>query len=125
MASNAVASLWPDSLIYTYYHILTALHPRYYVSYCLYITSVFINLINLVPLYCYVFRKPSSLIGLWRLVFFMRILSEFFGHDYEYKLIKSIFFSNISLALATLFFYILILIPSYIAVFQLVYGRKK
>ena len=125
MAGNAMAGLWPDSIIYTYHHVLTAFHPRYYLIYCLHIASVFINLISLIPLYCYVFRKPSSLIGLWRLVFFIRILSEFFGHDYEYKLIKSLFFSDIPLALAILLLYILILIPSYIAVFQLAYGRKK
>ena len=125
MAGTAVSNLWPDSPVYTYYHVLAAFHPRYNLTYCLHIASVFINLVNLIPFYCYVFRKTSSLMGFWRFMFVVRIISEVVGHDYEYKLIRSLFFSNTLLALATLLLYTLILVPSYFAVFQFTFYRPK
>ena len=121
---NTMTGLWSDSIIYTYYHVLTAFHPRYYLIYCLHIAGGFINLINLIPLYLYVFRKPSALTYFWRIMFVLRIVFEFFGHDYEYKLIKSIFYSNFILAASTLAVYVLIFIPSYMAVFRYAFRQE-
>ncbi len=124
VVNNAAISLWPDSDPYIYYHILAAFHPRFYFAFGMHLISDALNLLNLIPFYFYVFRQSFAGTKLWRNVFILRIIFEIFGHGYEFKMIKSLFYTNHLLVVSFLVLYILILLPSYYGVFQYAFRRK-
>ena len=115
---NTVTALWPDSVIYIYYHVLGSFHPRFYLLYAYQIASNFLNILSLVPFYLYIFRKPRYFAAFWRLIFILRIIFEFFGHNYEVNSVKSLLIFQPMVAQTALLAYALLVLPSYIAVFR-------
>jgi len=110
--------LSPYSFLYIYYHVLIAFNDRYSTLYILAIISSVVNILNLVPLFLYVFRISWQPALIWRVLFILRVASDLAGHSYEFKTIQSMLLTDFLLGLVALFPLGSFLIPSYIAGFK-------
>ncbi len=85
-----VSLFTPEADVYTYYHTLTTLYPRASIMYILAITKSIINMICLVPLFSFAFKKDLHWGKFLRSLFFLRIAADLTGQNYEWQSIKSL-----------------------------------
>ncbi len=120
-----VGILFPESVIYSYYHVLIAFDPTYYLPYYLNVISAYLNLLSLIPLFLFAFGLRFLHPRVWQTLFILRAIFDIVGHRYEYVFIQSLLltgawptFLAIAISLAVIF-------PSYLACYRYAFGWEK
>lgn len=106
----------------TYYTILIAFNKYYIVFLALNIISLLINLLAPLVVFYYAFEIKSSL-KFWKVLFFVRIVFDLIGHHYELQFMKSSFYQSIPYGLACIGFFVLPILPSYMAHYNYIFKR--
>jgi len=122
---NFIGILHSESVVYAYYHVLTAFHPEYQLSYHLNIASAAISLFALIPIFLYAYRKPFLHPIVWQIFFFSRFGLDLIGHSYETQFLRSIFYTQPWIALSTAAILLAVIFPSYLACFYYAFRQEK
>ena len=122
---SMISILYEGSYTYIYYHILIAFHKSYLLSYWYAIISNVINSMTLLSLTFYVFRIRNLQFKFWQWLFVLRVVFDVVGHAFEYKAIKSLFYSDPWLGLMTILLVLAVLFPSYLATFRYAFHQEK
>ena len=120
---GAVISLLPESRVYAYYQILLILDKSHWINLFLFYFANLIDLLSLVPLLLFAFRKRWLSQDFWRLIFAGRIIGLVMGHNYEYNILASLLMSNLTRTIIAIAVTILISLPSLIA--QFIYSFRE
>ena len=110
---NGLSLLYPETAIYTYYHIISTFQPNSAIYYKLAIASTGLTALSLVPLFLYAFLLPRTGIWFFKPLFFARILGDLLGHNYEWQFLVSSLTSEPIIGIANLSLFIAIIFPSY------------
>jgi len=121
---NLVSIFSQESVITSYYRIVVILNAGYSHAYSLNQASALMNALSLVPLYLFIFRIRWLRPWLWQFIFFVRISFETIGHAYEVQLLRSLFYNDILIAVATIAFMAAMILPSYWACFRYAFRQK-
>ena len=105
----------PQATLYTFYHILIAFDPSNSVSYIFSILAALITCLCAVPVYCFAFEKYTFNKTFFHWLFFLRIIMDIAGHQYEWLFVQSFFRESWWLGLSCLGVIVLPILPSYIA----------
>ncbi len=103
-----------DSDFKMYYTILTAFDHRYILFLILNIISILINLLAPLVVFLYACEIKTS-IKFWWVFFWIRLIFDLIGHHYNLQPMKASFYQSFPYGLACLGFYIIPILPSYIA----------
>ncbi len=122
---NIAGIVNPQSPVYSYYHILMAFHEDFTLFFLLNAASAILTFFSLLPLFLYVFQIHFLPALIWQWFFILRVIFEIFGHPYELKLLKALFYSNIWYAASFLALSLVLLIPSYIACYRYAFKQNK
>ena len=122
---QTVLTFSPGSILYQYHHVLASFDGVLILLYYLAVVRCALLWIGLIPVLSYVHPVRINQTLLWRWIFFIRILVDVFGSSYEMLLLKSMFVLDARAGWSLLGVYILPLIPSYVAHFQIAFPKKK
>jgi hypothetical protein len=117
--------LMPDTESYIYYHTMQLLLPTSVMFYNYAILRALVNLLCLGTLFTYAFNIKQFASWFWRPLFMARIATDFFGHNYELQTLKSAFYGEKGVLIATLVFYGLLIFPSYYAHYVYAFRKTK
>jgi hypothetical protein len=117
--------VFPETEAYIYYHTMQTLLPAsvMFLHYALLRASV--DILCLGVLFAYAFNLKPAAGWFWRPLFLARIATALTGHNYELQSLKSAFYGEKGLLLATLIIYGLLVLPSYYAHYLYAFGRAK
>jgi len=122
--ANTAFSLSPESRVNDYYQILIILDKTHWLNLALFYFATAMELISLVPLFLFVFRKYWLSPNLWKILFILRLAGLLSGRNYEYNTIRSLLAANTGITIAALAVSILIYLPSYFAQFNYAFTKK-
>lgn len=122
---STISIFYENSYSYLYYNILIAFHKSYLLSYWFAIISNIINSISLITLYLYISRTKLWNVIFWRWLFVFRVVFDLVGHAFEFKTIKSLFYSDQWLGVITISLAAAVLLPSYLASFRYAFHQEK
>lgn len=125
LIGNLLSVLSCRSVVYTYYHSLIAFHKDFIVFYYFNILSAVINVLSLMPLFCYIYRRRFLRPRLWQVLFCLRIAFDFVDHNYETRFFQSLFKTDLAIALILLSISLLVILPSYFATFQYAFRQHR
>lgn len=118
--------LYPRSNIYLYYQVLMAFNPSYLINYTLCVLNATVNILNLIPLHLYIFRKRFLEPEFWQLLFALKVIFDLTNHQYEYNCIKSLYyFSNIKTSLYMTVSIVLMFFPSYVLCYRYAFQQDN
>ena len=115
----------PDSERYLFYHVLGAFHHSFFVLYYINVVNSVLNVVSLVPLYLFCFGRKIFPDSLWRTLFVLRVGFDVCGNYYDLVSIKSLFATDVGLALQVLLGGIFTTIPSYAACYLYAFDKKN
>ena len=121
---SLAALLDEESVIYSYYHALIIFRPEYFIQYALNVISAALNVFAIIPLALYTFRVSFLGEKFWRVFFVLQLGFDMVGHAYEAKFVKSAFYSHFAYALSSLLLLLLLMLPSYLALFRYAFRQK-
>lgn len=121
--AGVTISLLPESRVYGYYQILLVLDKSHWLKLLLFYFANLIDLISLVPLLLFAFRKRWLSQDFWKLIFGGRIIGLVMGHNYEYNILSSLLISNPTRTIIAMAVTIAISLPSLIA--QFIYSFRS
>jgi len=122
---NLLSVLYPQSVVYIYYHSLIAFHKDFTLAYYLNILSAVTSLVSLLPLFFYIYHRPFFSPIVWQILFCLRIAFDFVGHGYEMNFFQSLFQNSFTVAFISLAISVLIIFPSYFAGFQYAFRQHR
>jgi hypothetical protein len=122
---NLLYFFMPDSPVNMYYHVAMAFDFHFFGVYFLNLVAVVLTVTSLIPLYFYIFHVDFGDRRFWQCFFFFRLAFDVMGRNYESNLFKALFFENHSLGIKALLASIILTIPSYMALYDYAFGRKK
>jgi hypothetical protein len=105
----------PGSAIDQYYQVLIAFKKNYALWYGFHFAAIIVEIVSIIPLFLFVFKKNFLSPALWRSLLIARILLIFLGHHYEIRMLTSYFYASSTLALASIVGLVVVLLPSYVA----------
>jgi hypothetical protein len=114
-----------ESPINQYYRILMVFTQSYSLQYYFYIAKVFIEALALIPLFLFIFHIRFLPSFIWQILIAARFFFLFFGHAYEWNVLRSLMYSNSTTTIATVTLAALFAVPSYIACIKYAFGRKS
>jgi len=114
-----------DSILYKYHHIILAFDSKYMPILILNGICIILNVLCLLPLFLFVYRRRFLKPIVWKWLLLLRLLFEFGGHRYEILFIKSIFYSHIPLGIETTFITLAIILSSYWACYSYAFRQDK
>ena len=122
--SNALSFLNETSVARLYYGAMISFSPLYFIYFAFNVLNIFLALITsfIVILYALDIKHPSPL---WRWLFFFRLVSEVWGHHYEWKYIQSILTHEAYYGYVTIACIFIPLLPSYLAHFRYAFNLQK
>lgn len=115
----------PQNQIYWYYQVLMAFDMGFIVPYLLNALSIILNTLSLLPLYGLMTGRAFLRTRFWGYFLALRLLMDFFGKSFEFKLLKSYFFENPTTAWASIGMIVAFSLPSYIGIFVYATRLKK
>jgi hypothetical protein len=121
---SALELFLPNSELVNYYTILIAFEKRYIPWMILNVLSITINLLAPLIVLLYALRISSS-IKFWQIVLYLRILLDLSGHHYHAQTIKSAFQQETAFGLIIIAFFLIPILPSYIAHFLYVFRKRS
>jgi hypothetical protein len=103
----------PDGGTYIYYNTLLRFHPPSILWYILGLLDAILGCLAVIPLILRAWNRPPVVIQLFQLFFMLRIVMIFFGHNYEWLVIKSAFLGTPIIGWLTLGIWALFVFPSF------------
>lgn len=103
----------PDGSTCVYYQTLLILHPPAFVWYVLALLDASLGCLAVIPMTLRAFGKPRILGDFFQMLFVLRLLSTFLGHNYEYMVLKSAFIGTPAVGWITLGVWGLFAFPSF------------
>lgn len=122
MLSSLGDVLLEDSLLKNYYTVLIVFNKYYLLSLFFNTLNILINILTPLVVFFYAFNIRRS-IKFWQIFFFIRIILELLGHQYDLQALKSAYYQHSTYFLAYIGFLTIPLLPSYIA--HYLYAFKK
>lgn len=108
-----------------YYHIAIAFDTSFLFQYCLNALSIMLNALSIIPFFLFITQKQFLSLTFWRYLFIFRLAADIYGRPFEFKFFQSIFFQDRTVAILVLGTSIILIIPSYIALFIHAFGHPK
>jgi len=122
--NNAVILLDKNSAFSIYYNITIIFSGWHTIPYFLNIFNVFIACLIALYIFAYAFDMPDlPSLPVW--FFYVRLLSDIFGHSYEFKMVLSGFIQGKLIGLLAASTLVLPLFPSYLAQWRMTFNHKK
>jgi hypothetical protein len=120
--SNALSLFSKASIVATYYHITVVFNSWFIIPYLFNALNALLACIACAYLFAYAF-DINFLLPAPAWLFYLRLLSECFGHSFEWQMIQASFYQNKFLAIVGLASLIIPIIPSYIAQWRMSYPK--
>jgi len=120
--AQASAFLGVDSPSQFYYAVLYSFNDIFALEYFFNVTQILLNMVHLVPLYLFIYKKWTSNQELLKFLLFFRILFDIVGHAWETNFLAGIYQLNPYLCWTLLAGFGLLYLPSYYACY--VYAFK-
>lgn len=122
---NLLVILNVHSPIYTYYHTLLAFNENYIFTYFFNIISCGLNVLSLLALFAYIYKRRIFNILFWKIFLVLRIIFEASGHLYETRFLQSLWYTDTLMAVITIFLSLVVVLPSYLACFRYAFKQNR
>ena len=122
---NAISLFYEESYLYIYYNILITFDKSYLFYYYYAVLNNVLELAVLVSLFLYVFKIRFLAPSFWQWIFVFRIVFDLVGHHFEFQTMKSLYLTDLHLALATTGIVFALMLPSYLGSFQYAFRQHK
>jgi len=113
-----------DSKMFGFYATLFAFHPLSLIWYVLNIIQVLLNILIFIPFICYIYGKRLPFRTLWPWILIAKVFFDISGHHYSFLEYKSLFYVKPVFGLAGVLAHVLIWIPSYSTLLNLIRHRS-
>ena len=114
-----------SSSIHLYFNIIQAFDNVFLTSYIFWGLQIFFNLLHLVPLFLFAFRKSFLSAPLWQTLLLFRVFFDITGHSYELNQILSLYYANPKTAIYVTLLICAMHIPSYTACYLYAFHRDE
>ena len=122
---KAVSFFHPESASYLYFHILQAFDSLFLFNYFANLIQIFLNLVHVIPLALFIYRRRLFPASLWQVLFILKIIFDIAGHRYETSQFASFLHHDPLIALLLFIPSMAIYVPAYIAQFQYAFCQDK
>jgi hypothetical protein len=114
-----------DSSFQNYYTVLIAFDPQKGILLLsLNIICAFLAVFGPLVVFLYA-NEIKTPLGFWRVMFWVRLIIDIFGHHYDNQFVRSAFYQSIPFGLAATVILYCPLIPSYVAHFSYAYKKQS
>jgi len=122
---NTIDLFSSASPVYLFYFVIVAFQKSLNIIYWVNVFTTVFNILCLIPLFLYVYRKRFLCPRVWQWVFVLRVIFDITGHTYQRVMLKSLFFSSPKFAAWAVVIFLLVLFPSYLACYQYAFQNEK
>lgn len=114
----------PGEVQHFYYSIMRGFEP-FDTTTLVNAGQVCIDLVMLIPLYAFVLRTNIHSETFWKYCLFLKVIFDIAGNSYELNYLRAYYLDNTIYFTYVIFSIVLITAPSYVAIYQYIFHRKR
>ncbi len=109
-----------------HYYIFLVLFDRYYlIPLFMNALMIIMNILSVIPVYCYIFKRRFLSENFWKLFLVIRICAELNGHHYESKVVQAFWFDDPFVSFSIVLMGLCWMVPSYLVLYIYAFKRPQ